>query len=75
MIKRKLFIKIAAASTISVYSSDSGVEHSPASGVLVMKTGAWSMADEVKVQLVNKEGEEMAARDTNWQQEVVRGSQ
>jgi len=67
--------KIVAASTISVYSSDSGVEHSPANGVLVMKTGAWSMADEVKVQLVNKEGEEMAARETNWQQEVVRGSQ
>ena len=32
---------------MSVYSSGSGVDHAPAEGVLVMKTGAWSMGDEV----------------------------
>jgi len=57
--------KIVAGATMSVYSSGSGVDHAPAEGVLVMKTGAWSMGDEVKVQLVNKEQDEVAARDTD----------
>jgi len=67
--------KIVAGATMSVYSSGSGVDHAPAEGVLVMKTGAWSMGDEVKVQLVNKEQDEVAARDTDWTTEVVHGSQ
>jgi len=41
------------------------------SGQLVMKSGAWKMGeDEVNTVLVNKEGEEIAARETTWEKQV-----
>ena len=47
-----------------MYSSDvDGVEHAPADGVLVMKTGAWSIGGEARLVLVNKDGEEVAMNE------------
>lgn len=37
-----------------------------------MKSGAWKMGeDEVNTVLVNKEGEEIAARETTWEKQVT----
>jgi predicted RNase H-like nuclease (RuvC/YqgF family) len=64
--------KIAPGGAVTVWSSDSGVDHDLGSGQLVMKTGAWKMSeDEVNAVLVNKEGEEVASRETTWQKSVT----
>jgi len=67
--------KIPSGSSISVWSSDSGISHSIAEGQLVMKTGAWKIGEDVDTILVNKEGEELATRHTEWVKNVTGGSQ
>jgi len=67
--------KVPAGGTLAVWSSNSGVEHSVADGQLVMKTGAWNIADEVDCVLVNKESEEIASRHTEWVKDVKGSSQ
>jgi len=62
--------KIPPGGTIAVWSSDSGVDHSVAEGQLVMKTGAWKIGDEVDTLLLDKEGEEVATRHTQWERDV-----
>ena len=62
--------KIPAGGSITVWNSDSGVDHSVADGQLVMKTGAWKIGDEVDTILVDKEGEEVATRHTEWDRDV-----
>ena len=40
-------------------------------GQLVMKSGAWKMGeDEINTILVNKDGEEVASRETTWEKQV-----
>ena len=49
---------------MSVWSSDSGEDHVPSEGQLVMKEGAWKFGDAVETILLDKEGEVVATRDT-----------
>jgi len=62
--------KVQSGGTITVWSSDSGEEHSVADGQLVMKTGSWKMGDNVTFLLLNKDGDELASRETVWEKEV-----
>merc|ERR1719312_759020 len=62
--------KVQGGASIAVWSSDSGVEHSVGDGQLVMKSGAWKMGDQVFFSLVDKEGNEVASRETSWEKEV-----
>jgi len=50
----------------TVYSADSGEEHTPPNS-LVMKKGGWIISGENVTKLVNKDGEEEATR-TSWEQ-------
>jgi len=57
-------VKCAPGAVVTVWSSDSGEEHSPSDGQLVMKEGAWKFGDLVETVLVDKEGDVVASRDT-----------
>ena len=57
-------VKCAPGAVVTVWSSDSGEEHSPSDGQLVMKEGAWKFGDLVETVLVDKEGDIVASRDT-----------
>ena len=35
-----------------------------------MKTGSWKMGDNVTFLLLNKDGDELASRETVWEKEV-----
>jgi len=67
--------KIPPGGNITVWSSDSGIDHSVAEGQLVMKTGAWKIGDDVDTVLVSKEGDEIASRHTEWVKDVKGASQ
>ena len=54
---------------MAVWSSDSGEEHVPSEGQLVMKEGAWKFGDLVETVLVDKDGEILASRDTKKEAE------
>ena len=54
-----------------MWSSDSGEEHSPSEGQLVMKEGAWKMGDTTtSTILMDKEGEVIATRDVIKEKEA-----
>lgn len=57
-------VKCPAGGVVSVWSSDSGEDHVPSEGQLVMKEGAWKFGDAVETILLDKEGEVVATRDT-----------
>merc|ERR1711892_1543439 len=63
-------VKCGAGATVTVWSSDSGEEHMPSEGQLVMKEGAWKMGDTTNTILVDKEGEVVATRDTTKEKET-----
>eukprot|EP00092_Neocalanus_flemingeri_P020230 GFUD01021904.1.p1 GENE.GFUD01021904.1~~GFUD01021904.1.p1 ORF type:complete len:582 (-),score=197.57 GFUD01021904.1:166-1911(-) len=50
--------------TVSVWSSDSGEDHVPSEGQLVMKEGAWKMGATTNTVLMDKEEVVIATRDT-----------
>jgi len=62
-------VKCGPGATVTVWSSDSGEEHMPSEGQLVMKEGAWKMGDTTNTVLVDKEGEVIATRDTTKEKE------
>jgi len=62
-------VKCAPGALVAVWSSDSGEEHSPSDGQLVMKEGAWKFGDLVETVLVDKEGDIVASRDTKKEME------
>ena len=54
-----------------MWSSDSGEEHSPSEGQLVMKEGAWKMGDTTTITiLMDKEGKVIATRDVIKEKEA-----
>ena len=63
-------VKVGPGATVTVWSSDSGEEHMPSEGQLVMKEGAWKMGDATNTILVNKEEEVIATRDTTKEKET-----
>ena len=62
-------VKCPAGGVVAVWSSDSGEEHVPSEGQLVMKEGAWKFGDLVETVLVDKDGEILASRDTKKEAE------
>jgi len=64
-------VKAGPGETVTVWSSDSGQEHVPSEGQLVMKMGAWKLGDETNTSLTNKDGEVVATRDTVKEKEVT----
>ena len=63
-------VKCGPGATVTVWSSDSGEEHMPSEGQLVMKEGAWKMGDTTNTVLMDKEGEVIATRDTTKEKET-----
>jgi len=63
-------VKCGPGNTVTVWSSDSGEEHSPSEGQLVMKEGAWKMGDTTNTILMDKEGDVIATRDTTKEKEA-----
>lgn len=57
-------VKVAAGSTVTVWSSDAGAEHVPSEGQLVMREGAWKLGDTTDTSLLDKESEIVATRKT-----------
>ena len=57
-------VKAAPGGVVSVWSSDSGKEHIPKEGQLVMKEGAWKFGESVETVLENQEGDLVATRET-----------
>jgi len=64
-------VKAGPGETVTVWNSDSGQEHVPSEGQLVMKMGAWKLGDETNTSLTNKDGEVVATRDTVKEKEVT----
>merc|ERR1719369_2360771 len=60
-------VKCGPGATVTVWSSDCGMEHLPSEGQLVMKEGAWKMGDYIKTALINNEGEVEATRTTGYE--------
>lgn len=56
-------VKVPAGGSVTVWNSDSGEEHNPGDGKLVMKEGAWKLGDSSHTELLNKEEEVVAVRD------------
>jgi hypothetical protein len=48
-------VKCGAGNTVLIWSSDSGEEHIPSEGWLVMKEGSWKMGDTTNT-ILDKEG-------------------
>ena len=63
-------VKCPAGGVVSVWSSDSGEDHVPSEGQLVMKEGAWKFGDAVETILLDKEGEVVATRETKKEAET-----
>lgn len=55
--------KLAPGASVSVWSAGTGTAHEPPS-TLVMKEQRWFVASEMKTQLMNDSGEEMAQRES-----------
>lgn len=55
-------IKVEANATITVWSSDAGVDHEPPAN-LVMKGQRWFVADNMTTTLLNNNGEEVAVSE------------
>ena len=57
-------VKCAPEGVVTVWSSDSGKEHVPKEGQLVMKEGAWKFGESVETVLEDNEGQMIATRET-----------
>ena len=55
---------------VTIWNSDSGEEHKPSEGQLVMKEGAWKLGETVQTLLLDKEGEVVATRDTKKEKQA-----
>ena len=67
-------VKLDAGGVVTVWSSDSGEEHKPSEGQLVMKEGAWKLGETVNTLLLDKEGEIVASRDTKKEKQAYGSS-
>ena len=67
-------VKLDAGGVVTIWSSDSGEEHKPSEGQLVMKEGAWKLGETVNTLLLDKEGEIVASRDTKKEAETFGSS-
>lgn len=63
-------VKVLPGASVNVWSADSGETHNPSEGQLVMKEGGWKVGDSTHTELVNKEGELVATRDTTREKEA-----
>lgn len=53
---------LKAGKTVTVWSSDAGVSHSPPSDLLWKSQASWGTGDDITTTLVNSDGEEVAKR-------------
>jgi len=67
-------VKLDAGGVVTIWSSDSGEEHKPSEGQLVMKEGAWKLGETVNTLLLDKEGEIVASRDTKKEKQAYGSS-
>ena len=67
-------VKVDAGAVVTVWSSDSGEDHKPSEGQIVMKEGAWKLGDTVQTALLDKEGETVATRDTKREKQAFGSS-
>ena len=61
-------VKVAPGAVVAVWNSDSGVEHQPNEGQLVMKQGGFHFQDIVETALLDKDNEVAATREWHGQQ-------
>ena len=62
-------VKVAPGAVVAVWNSDSGVEHQPNEGQLVMKQGGFHFQDIVETALLDKDNEVAATRETKKEAE------
>jgi len=63
-------VKLEPGAVVTIWNSDSGEEHKPSEGQLVMKEGAWKLGETVQTLLLDKEGEVVATRDTKKEKQA-----
>ena len=63
-------VKVAPGAVVAVWNSDSGVEHQPNEGQLVMKQGGFSFQDIVETALLDKDNKVVATRQTKKEVQV-----
>jgi len=67
-------VKLEAGGVVTIWNSDSGEEHKPSEGELVMKEGAWKLGETVNTLLLDKEGEIVASRETKREKQAYGSS-